>query len=175
MNLIPKEIKTSLDDFSKLLKNISQGTTCSNDFNYSQILKDTVHCICNARSYDCKTCPKVPSFELFLNSQTKKTNVNVILTIKNIDIYFRPGVNTMFNLMLFEENDKMNTTISKVLFKGIISNNHFAHNLFSSPITISIPTKLVVKLVLINQHDNELWKDSDKILNMGVVNFGLTV
>lgn len=153
MNLIPKEIKDYLSTFQTYLKKISQSTSKNLDLNYSKIFVGT---------YGVEY---TPNFDIFLQSSKYQTNINFLLYIKNLDIrfYIETG---MFNLVLYVENQK------NIIMKGIITNYKFYIENYTIPFVINIPNKLVFKINLINDKDEELTSVYD-ILDKGIINFGI--
>lgn len=157
MNLIPKEIKEYLSVFKIYLKKISQTTSKGLDLNYSKILTN----ICeNDNEY-------VPNFDIYLQSSQQQININFLLYIKNIDLRFLIET-AMFNLVLYTDNQKI------IIMKGIITDYRFYIENYTIPIIINIPNKLVFKINLINNKDEEYTSVID-ILDKGIINFGISL
>lgn len=156
MNLVPKEIKESLVIFKKYLKKISHTSLKALDLNYSKIF--TIN-------EDCDEY--VPNFDIYLQSSLNQNNINFLLYIKNLDLIFNIETG-IFNLVLLVENQKI------IIMKGIIKNKEFSIRDYAMPIIINIPNKLIFKINLINDNDEE-YIENTNILNKGIINFGITL
>lgn len=157
MNLIPKEIKDYLSIFKTYLKKISQSTFKNLDLNYSKIFTG----ICG------NNCEYIPNFDIYLQSSQQQVNISFLLYIKNLDLRF--SIETgVFNLVLYVDNQKI------IIMKGIITNYRFYIENYAIPVVINIPNKLVFKINLINDKDEEYTSVYD-ILDKGIINFGISL
>lgn len=170
MNLIPKEIKESLDIFKKYFRKLCLTSVKSIDLNYSKIFLDQQTCVCRDKDtlINCTTCPYLSTFDIYLQSSLSQNNINLVLYIKNINIKFKIDFG-LFNFILLVGNQKI------VILKGLINNYLFYLTDYAIPINIDIPNKLIFYIVLINNNDKEEILNSTHILDKGVINFGISI
>lgn len=170
MNLIPKEIKESLDIFKKYFRKLCFTSIKSIDLNYSKIFLNQQTCICKDKNnlVNCTACPFLSTFDIYLQSSLSQSNINLVLYIKNINIKFKIEYG-LFNLILLVGNQKI------TILKGLIHNYLYFLTDYAIPINIDIPNKLVFYIVLINNNDIEEYLDSTYILDKGVINFGISI
>lgn len=169
MNFIPKEIKDSLDFFKKSFKKLIFTTTLTSDINFSRILESSLECDC-INEFCIKNCPKIPKAEINIETPIHLSHMqDFILSIKSLNILCNIK-NALFCLTIYLEKEDKNI----ILFKGLINNFIIDKLNYSFPLKMHLPNKIIFKIFIINENGNKLFNESNKILNMGVIDFGLT-
>lgn len=168
MNFIPKEIKDSLDNFKKSFRKLFFTTSFTSEINFSKIFENVLECDCGDECMN--VCPYIPQSEIEISTAYLNQKQDFILTIKSLKLISNIQ-NSLYCLTMYLDNEKKNI----ILFKGILDNFVIEKNNYSFPLKINIPNKIIFKIILIDEKGNKLLDETNKMLRMGVVDFGLTI
>lgn len=168
MNFIPKEIKEALDNFKKSFRKLFFTTSSTSEINYSRVLENKKECTCNTASC-IKDCPNIPMVEVDLNLNIFEDKQELLLSIKSLNV-LTTIKNSLFCLSMYLEKENKNI----ILFKGLISDFIINKTNYSFPLKLNIPNKIVFKIFLLDPTGNKIFSQTDNILQMGVIDFGLT-
>lgn len=169
MNFIPKEIKDALDNFKKSFRKLFYTSSYTSEINFSRVLENKRECICDTSSC-LKNCPYIPMVEVDLNLNMFEEKQEFILSIKSLNV-LTTVKNSIFCLSMYLEKENKNI----ILFKGLISDFIINKTNYSFPVKLNMPNKIFFKIFLLDKTGNKIFIQTDNFLQMGVIDFGLTI